>query len=140
MDALSMCRVEDVMQCAREESARLGHHFIGTKHLLLGIFRVGDNKAVEIMNGLGLDLETLKQSVKDFVSSPRGLRDWGNVPVTPRARQILGAAAAEAGQMNSPTTGAEHLLLALIKDQKSAAAQILAPFGVHYQAVRDAIA
>ena len=58
--------VKRVMQYAREESARLGHNYIGTEHLLLGIIKEGKGKAVTVLTNLGLNLETVKQSVEDL--------------------------------------------------------------------------
>ena len=64
--------VKRVMQYAREESARLGHNYIGTEHLLLGIIKEGKGKAVTVLTNLGLNLETVKQSVEDYVATSGG--------------------------------------------------------------------
>ena len=61
--------VKQVMKLAREESARLGHNYIGTEHLLLGIIKDGKGKAVAVLTNLGLSLETVKQSVEDYVTT-----------------------------------------------------------------------
>ncbi len=67
--------VKRVMQYAREESASLGHNYIGTEHLLLGIIKEGKGKAVTVLTNLGLNLETVKQSVEDYVAqSTRGIK------------------------------------------------------------------
>ena len=88
--------VKRVMQTAREESARLGHNYIGTEHLLLGIIKDGKGKAVTVMTNLGLNLETVKSSIEDYVSTLGGTTTIGEVPFTPRAKQILEVAANEA--------------------------------------------
>ena len=85
--------VKRVMQYAREESARLGHNYIGTEHLLLGIIKEGKGKAVTVLTNLGLNLETVKQSVEDYVATSGGTMTIGEVPFTPRAKQILEVAA-----------------------------------------------
>jgi ATP-dependent Clp protease ATP-binding subunit ClpC len=125
--------VKRVMQFAREESARLGHNYIGTEHLLMGIIKEGKGKAVTVLTNLGLNLETVKQSVEDYVATSGGTMTNGEVPFTPRAKQILEVAANEAKEMKTQFVDVEHLLLALLKDKEGVAAQILAAFGVDYK-------
>ena len=129
--------VKRVMQLAREESARLGHNYIGTEHLLLGIIKDGKGKAVTILTNLGLNLETVKSSVEDYVATSGGTMTIGEVPFTPRAKQILEVAANEAKEMKTQFVDVEHLLLALLKDKEGVAAQILAAFGVDYNAASE---
>ncbi len=129
--------VKRVMQLAREESARLGHNYIGTEHLLLGIIKDGKGKAVTVLANLGLNLETVKQSIEDYVSTSGGTMTIGEVPFTPRAKQILEVAANEAKEMKIQFVDIEHLLLALLKDKEGVAAQILAAFGVDYKTAWD---
>ncbi len=133
--------VKRVMALAREESARLGHNYIGTEHLLLGIIKDGKGKAVTILTNLGLNLETVKQSIEDYVATSGGTMTIGEVPFTPRAKQILEVAAAEAKEMKTQFVDVEHLLLALLKDKEGVAAQILSAFGVDYKgAYEEAVA
>ena len=129
--------VKRVMQLAREESARLGHNYIGTEHLLLGIIKEGKGKAVTVLTNLGLSLETIKQSVEDYVATSGGTMTIGEVPFTPRAKQILEVAANEAKEMKTQFVDVEHLLLALLKDKEGVAAQILAAFGVDYKTAME---
>ena len=132
-------RVKRVMQMAREESARLGHNYIGTEHLLLGIIKEGKGKATTVLINLGLNLEAIKQSVDDYVASSGGQMTMGEVPFTPRAKQILEIAANEAKEMKSQFVGTEHLLLALLKDKDGVAAQILAAFGVDHKTAKEEV-
>ena len=129
--------VKRVMQYAREESARLGHNYIGTEHLLLGIIKEGKGKAATVLINLGLNLETVKQSVEDYVATSGGTMTIGEVPFTPRAKQILEVAASEAKEMKTQFVDVEHLLLALLKDKEGVAAQILAAFGVDYKSAME---
>ena len=129
--------VKRVMAYAREESARLGHNYIGTEHLLLGIIKEGKGKAVSVLTNLGLNLETVKQSVEDYVATSGGTMTIGEVPFTPRAKQILEVAANEAKEMKTQFVDVEHLLLALLKDKEGVAAQIMAAFGVDYKAAAE---
>jgi len=129
--------VKRVMQLAREESARLGHNYIGTEHLLLGIIKDGKGKAVTVLTNLGLSLETVKQSIEDYVATSGGTMTIGEVPFTPRAKQILEVAANEAKEMKTQFVDVEHLLLALLRDKEGVAAQILAAFGVDYKTAME---
>jgi len=117
--------VKRVLQLAREESGRLGHDYIGTEHLLLGLIKQGEGVAVTALINMGLDLEMLRQSIEDAVaSSSTGMSmPIGQPPFTPRAKQILEDAHNEARQMKNQYVGTEHLLLALIKHKEGIASQ-----------------
>ncbi|MDA0748300.1 MAG: ATP-dependent Clp protease ATP-binding subunit [bacterium] len=131
--------VKRVMQLAREEAARLGHNYIGTEHLLLGIIRQGKGSAVTVLVNLGLNLENIKQSIDDYVASSGVSMTMGEVPFTPRAKQILEIAANEAKEMKSQFVRTCHLLLALLKDKETIAAQILAAFGVDHKTAKEEV-
>ncbi|MDP6042543.1 MAG: ATP-dependent Clp protease ATP-binding subunit [Candidatus Latescibacteria bacterium] len=132
-------RVKRVMQLAREEAARLGHNYIGTEHLLLGIIREGKGTATQVLVNLGLNLENIKQSIDDYVASSGSSMTMGEVPFTPRAKQILEIAANEAKEMKSQFVRTSHLLLALLKDKDGVAAQILAAFGVDHKTAKEEV-
>ena len=132
-------RVKRVMQLAREEAARLGHNYIGTEHLLLGIIRESKGSAVTVLLNLGLNLDSIKQSIDDYVASSGGSMTMGEVPFTPRAKQILEIAANEAKEMKSQFVRTCHLLLALLKDKETIAAQILAAFGVDHKTAKEEV-
>ena len=132
-------RVKRVMQLAREEAARLGHNYIGTEHLLLGIIREGKGSAVTVLINLGLNLDSIKQSIDDYVASSGGSMTMGEVPFTPRAKQILEIAANEAKEMKSQFVRTCHLFLALLKDKETIAAQILAAFGVDHKTAKEEV-
>ena len=132
-------QVKQVMQLAREEAARLGHNYIGTEHLLLGIIRGGKSTAVQVLTNLNLNLESIKQSIDDFVASSGSSMTMGEVPFTPRAKQILEIAANEAKEMKSRVVRTSHLLLALLKDKDGVAAQILVTFGVDHRTAKEEV-
>ena len=130
-------RVQVVIQLSREEALRLGHDYIGTEHLLLGLIREGGGVAVELLQNLEIDLDDLKKSVEDAVRSTGGTITMGNIPFTKRAERVLRVAAAEAERFKSNVIGTEHLLLALLKDAEGVAAQVLHSYDVTYEAVRE---
>ncbi len=135
MDGMFSERVKRVIQYAREEAGRLRHDYIGTEHLLLGMIRDGEGMAISILLNLDLELDELKQSIEEAVASTGGTLTIGQIPFTPRARRVLEIAAQEARVTNSKNVGTEHLLLAILKDPKSVASQILAMYDVDYQTV-----
>jgi ATP-dependent Clp protease ATP-binding subunit ClpC len=130
-------RVQDVIRYSREEALRLGHDYIGTEHLLLGIIREGEGIAVRILKNLGCDLYKLKRAVEDTVRSTGGTLTLGNVPLTKQAEKVLKITYLEAKICKSDIIGTEHLLLSLMKDEDNIAAQIMSQFGVRYETVRE---
>jgi ATP-dependent Clp protease ATP-binding subunit ClpC len=129
-------RVQDVIRLSREEALRLGHDYIGTEHLLLGIIREGEGIAVKILRNLGCDLYKLKKAVEDTVRTSGGTLTIGNIPLTKQAEKVLKITYLEAKLYKSDVIGTEHLLLSLLRDDDNIAAQIMHQFEVHYDKVR----
>ena len=129
-------RVQDVIRLSREEALRLGHDYIGTEHLLLGIIREGEGIAVKILRNLGCDLYKLKKTIEDTVRTSGGTLTIGNIPLTKQAEKVLKITYLEAKLYKSDVIGTEHLLLSLLRDDDNIAAQILHQFEVHYDKVR----
>jgi len=132
-------RVKKVLQYAREESLRLGHDYIGTEHLLLGLVKEGQGVAVAVLANLGIQLDTLKRSIEDAVQTISSSMVLSDVPFTPMAKQVLEIAAQEAREMNNNYIGTEHLLLALTKNKNGIAAQILSVYGTDYKGVKEEV-
>ncbi len=131
-------RVRDVISYSREEAIRLGHDYIGTEHLLLGIIREGEGIAVKILRNLGCDLFKLKKSVEETVRSTGGTLTVGNIPLTKQAEKVLKITYLEAKLYKSDVIGTEHLLLSLLRDDENLAAQIMQQgYSVTYDAVRS---
>jgi len=129
-------RVQDVIRLSREEALRLGHDYIGTEHLLLGIIREGEGIGVKILRNLGVDLSKLKRAVEDTVRAMSGPLTIGNIPLTKQAEKVLKITYLEAKLYKSDVIGTEHLLLSLLRDEDNIAAQILGQFTVNYDSVR----
>jgi ATP-dependent Clp protease ATP-binding subunit ClpC len=130
-------KVRDVIQFSREEALRLGHDYIGTEHLILGIVRLGEGVAVKILKNLNCDLFKLKKTVEDTVRGTGGSVKVGNIPLTKQAEKVLRITYLEAKLYKSDTIGTEHLLLSLLRDDENIAAQILQQFNISYDAVRE---
>jgi len=129
-------RVQEVIRLSREEALRLGHDYIGTEHLLLGIIREGQGVAVQILRNLDVDLVKLKKAIEDTVRSAGGTLTIGNIPLTKQAEKVLKITQIESKIFKSDIIGTEHILLAILRDEDNIATQILHQFNVTYDNTR----
>lgn len=130
-------RVRDVISYSRDEAIRLGHDYIGTEHLLLGLIREGEGVAVRILRNLGCDLNRLRKKIEHTVRSGGGTLTVGNLPLTKQAEKVLRITYLEAKLYKSDVIGTEHLLLSLLRDDDNVAAQILGgTFSITYEVLR----
>src|SRR5688500_8571631 len=136
MESNSTNRVNDVIRLSRDDALRLGHAYIVTEHLLLGVIREGSDVAVKIRRDLGGDLYKMKKAIEDTVRATGGTLTIGNIPLTKQAEKVLKITYLEAKLYKSDVIGTEHLLLSLLRDDDNIAAQILSQFGITYEAVR----
>ncbi|NUN08785.1 MAG: ATP-dependent Clp protease ATP-binding subunit [Ignavibacteriaceae bacterium] len=130
-------RLQDVIRLSREEALRLGHDFIGTEHLLLGIIREGQGIAIRILKNLDCDLLRLKKAVEESVRTSGGTLTIGNIPLTKQAEKVLKITQIEAKIYKADVIGTEHLLLSILRDEDNLATQILLQFSVTYDAARN---
>jgi len=121
------------IEYARDEAARLRHDYIGTEHLLLGLIRLGEGRAAEMLANLGLDLSDLKTSIEEVVQPSGGTMTMGQLPLTARAKKTLEVSGQEARALKSKDIDTEHLLLALLKDEEGVAAQVLSTYEIDYK-------
>ncbi len=134
MEAKFSPRVKDVISFSREEALRLGHDYIGTEHLLLGLIREGDGMAIKILKELGLDTAAVRRSVEDAVRGNQGAAvNLGNIPLTKQAEKVLKITYLEAKIFKSEIIGTEHLLLSILRDEDNVASQILSQYQVDYE-------
>ena len=136
MDGNFSERVQEVIRLSREEALRLGHDYIGTEHLLLGIIREGQGVAVKILRNLDIDLVKLKKAIEDTVRSSGGTLTIGNIPLTKQAEKVLKITQIESKIYKSDVIGTEHILLSLLRDEDNIATQILHQFNVTYDTTR----
>jgi len=136
MDGNFSDRLQDVIRLSREEALRLGHDYIGTEHLLLGIIREGQGVAVRILRNLDCDLIKLKKAIEDTVRTSGGTLTIGNIPLTKQAEKVLKITQIESKIYKADVIGTEHLLLSLLRDEDNIATQILHQFSVTYDAAR----
>ncbi len=137
MDGNFSDRLQDVIRLSREEALRLGHDYIGTEHLLLGIIREGQGVAVRILRNLDCDLMKLKKAIEDTVRTSGGTLTIGNIPLTKQAEKVLKITQIESKIYKADVIGTEHLLLSLLRDEDNIATQILHQFNVTYDSARS---
>jgi ATP-dependent Clp protease ATP-binding subunit ClpC len=131
-------RARRVVVLAQEEARLLKHNYIGTEHLLLGLVREGDGIAAEVLRGLNVDLERMRESLRNRIGEG-GAPPLGHIPFTPRAKTVLELSLREALQLGHNYIGTEHVLLGLVREGQGVGAQTLAEFGVEVGAVRQAV-
>jgi ATP-dependent Clp protease ATP-binding subunit ClpC len=138
MEAKFSPRVKDVITYSREEALRLGHDYIGTEHLLLGLIREGEGMAIKFLKSLNINLVELRKSVENAVkASISNVSNLNNIPLTKQAEKALKITYLEAKIFKSDIIGTEHLLLSILKDEDNIATQILNQFGVNYEIMRE---
>jgi ATP-dependent Clp protease ATP-binding subunit ClpC len=130
-------RARKVIALAREEAGRLGHDYIGTEHLLLGLIREGGGVAAAVLENLSVDLERVRLEVEKLVVIGGGTLTLGEVPFTPRAKKVLELSVEEAQSLSHNYIGTEHLLLGLIREGEGVAAKVLESLGAKLERARE---
>ena len=132
-------RAQQVLALARKEADRFNHNFVGTEHLLLGLIKLGQGVAVNVLQKMGLDLETVRMEVEKQVGTGPDQKMIGNVPYTPRVKKVLQLAAKEAKALNHTYVGTEHILLGLLREGDGVAAHVLKNLDVDIEQTRQEI-
>jgi ATP-dependent Clp protease ATP-binding subunit ClpC len=132
-------RAQQVLALARKEADRFNHSYVGTEHLLLGLIKLGQGVAVNVLERMGLDLETVRMEVEKEVGSGAPQKSPGNIPYTPRVKKVLALANKEAKALNHSYVGTEHLLLGLLREGDGVAARVLKRLDVDIQRTRNEI-
>src|SRR3974377_2100757 len=118
-------RAQQVLALARKEADRFNHNFLGTEHLLLGLIKLGQGVAVNVLQKMGLDLETVRHEVEKQGGTGPDQKMIGNIPYTPRVKKVLALAGKEARALNHTYVGTEHILLGLLREGDGVAARAL---------------
>ncbi|MCX6351203.1 MAG: ATP-dependent Clp protease ATP-binding subunit, partial [Bacteroidetes bacterium] len=138
MEAKFSPRVRDVISYSREEAIRLGHDYIGTEHLLLGLIREGEGKAIKTLHALDIDLIRLKRSIEDAIKNTATNKTVaGNIPLTKQAEKVLKVTYLEAKIFKSDIIGTEHLLLSVLRDEDNIAAQVMHQYTISYEVFKE---
>ncbi|MGI9515488.1 MAG: Clp protease N-terminal domain-containing protein, partial [Pirellulaceae bacterium] len=132
-------RCRKVMQLANQEAQRYNHEYIGTEHMLLAIIKEGSGIAANVLERLNIDLRRLRLDVESSMTSGPEMITMGKLPQTPRAKKVIEYAMEESHDLDHSFLGTEHLLLGLMREQESNAANALKRFDLEIDQVRNEI-
>ena len=134
-------RVKDVITYSKEEALRLGHDFIGTEHLVLGLIRNGEGKAIDILNFLGIDLNELRRKIESLnptnFDSEIKESSKKNLHLTRQAERALKTTFLEAKLFQSSIINTAHLLLCILRNENDPTTKIFNNMDVNYNVVKD---
>ncbi len=131
-------RARRVVVLAQEEARLLNHNYIGTEHILLGLIHEGEGVAARALEGLGINLESVRSQVVEIIGQGSQAPS-GHIPFTPRAKKVLELSLREALQLGHNYIGTEHILLGLIREGEGVAAQVLVKLGAELTKVRQTV-
>ena len=130
-------RVQLIMKHAKEEAVRLGHSYVGSEHLLLGMIRLEAGLGVKIMDIYDCNLDDMRAMIEDMIKSSGGTMTLGHLPLTRRAERILRNAYNEAAALGDSVADDEHLLLAMLKETEGIAFEVLNSYNLDYDGVLE---
>ena len=132
-------RARRVVVLAQEEARDLGHTYIGTEHILLGLLREPEGVAAQALEALGIGLDGVRREVREIIGPGEGITLPSHIPFTPRAKKVLELSLREALQLGHNYIGTEHILLGLIREGEGVAAQVLVKLGADLNRVRQQV-
>jgi len=132
-------RAQQVLALARKEADRFNHTYVGTEHLLLGLIKLGQGVAVNVLQKMGLELDTVRLEVEKHVPSGPDQKVVGTIPYTPRVKKVLNLAAKEAKQLAHTYVGTEHILLGLLREGDGVAAKVLKTLDIDIEQTRQEV-
>lgn len=132
-------RAKQVIKLAKKEAQRLNHNYLGTEHVLLGLLKLGQGIAVNVLRNLNLDYETVRSEVERLVGFGPEIQVYGDPALTGKVKKVFEFANEEAAALNHNYVGTEHLLLALLRQTDGVAAQVLENLNVNLKDIRKEV-
>ena len=133
-------RARKVVELARAEARRFNHNYVGTEHILLGLIKLGEGVAVNVLGRMGLDLKSVRSAVEKQVGQgPEEAKAPDTIPLTPRVQKVMAHAVTEARSLGHAYVGTEHILLGLLKEGEGVAARVLQQLDVDLERCRKEI-
>ncbi|MEC7927187.1 MAG: ATP-dependent Clp protease ATP-binding subunit [Candidatus Neomarinimicrobiota bacterium] len=130
-------RVQSIMRYAKEEAIRLGHSYVGSEHLLLGIIKQETGVSHKLFEIYNCDVNGMRSMIEDLIKTSGGTMTLGHLPLTRRAERILRNTYNEATKLNITIADDEHLLLAILREPEGIAYETLNAFKINYEMVRE---
>jgi ATP-dependent Clp protease ATP-binding subunit ClpC len=132
-------RAKQVIKLAKKEAQRLNHNYLGTEHVLLGLLKLGQGIAVNVLRNLNIDYETVLSEVERLVGFGPEIQVYGDPALTGKVKKAFEYSNEEAASLNHNYVGTEHLLLALLRQTDGVAAQILENLNINLKEVRKEV-
>ncbi len=132
-------RAQQVLALSRKEAERFHHNYVGTEHLLLGLINLGQGVAVNVLQKMDLDLQTVRMAVEKQVGVGPESKPSGAIPYTPRVKKVLALSGKEAKALNHSYVGTEHILLGLLREGEGVAARVLKSLDIDIDRCRNEI-
>ncbi|BBI17692.1 ATP-dependent Clp protease ATP-binding subunit [Neochlamydia sp. S13] len=132
-------RAKQVIKLAKKEAQRLNHNYLGTEHVLLGLLKLGQGVAVNVLRNLNIDFETVRNEVEKLVGYGPEIQVYGDPALTGKVKKVFEHANEEAANLNHNYVGTEHLLLGLLRQTDGVAAQVLENLNVNLKEVRKEV-
>jgi ATP-dependent Clp protease ATP-binding subunit ClpC len=132
-------RAKQVIKLAKKEAQRLNHNYLGTEHVLLGLLKLGQGVAVNVLRNLNIDFETVRNEVEKLVGYGPEIQVFGDPALTGKVKKVFEFANEEAANLNHNYVGTEHLLLGLLRQTDGVAAQVLENLNVNLKEVRKEV-
>ncbi len=129
--------VQNILKYAKEEAVRLGHSYVGSEHLLLGIIHDDKGKASKILVSIGCDLQEMKVMIEEMTKPSGGTMTLGHLPLTRRAERILRTTYSEAQKMDLEVATQVHMLLALSSETDGLASEIFQAYSLDYDLLKS---
>ncbi|PIS02395.1 MAG: NDP-hexose 4-ketoreductase [Chlamydiae bacterium CG10_big_fil_rev_8_21_14_0_10_42_34] len=132
-------RAKQVIKLAKKEAQRLNHNYLGTEHVLLGLLKLGQGIAVNVLRNMNLDYEAIRAEVERIVGFGPEIQVYGDPALTGKVKKVFEFANEEASSLNHNYVGTEHLLLALLRQTDGVAAQVLENLNVNLKEIRKEV-
>lgn len=132
-------RAKQVIKLAKKEAQRLNHNYLGTEHVLLGLLKLGQGIAVNVLRNMNLDYDAIRAEVERIVGFGPEIQVYGDPALTGKVKKVFEFANEEASNLNHNYVGTEHLLLALLRQTDGVAAQVLENLNINLKEVRKEV-
>ena len=132
-------RIQNIIKISKEEAIRLGHSYVGSEHLLLGLIKSETGFSNKIFQIYDIDLKKTVSKIEDLIKTSGGTITLGHLPLTRRAERILRNSFKESLKLSASIADDEHLLLALLSESEGVAIETLKTFSIDYETVKDLI-
>ena len=132
-------RAKQVIKLAKKEAQRLNHNYLGTEHVLLGLMKLGQGIAVNVLRNMNLDYDTLRAEIERIVGFGPEIQVYGDPALTGKVKKVFELANEEAANLNHNYVGTEHLLLALLRQTDGVAAQVMENLNINLKEIRKEV-